>query len=52
MDGALANIIATNEPIRQLANGFGGDIGPAEGPLWMAEGNATCSSTTSTPRGG
>jgi gluconolactonase len=38
MDGALANIIATNEPIRQLANGYGGDIGPAEGPLWMAEG--------------
>ncbi len=38
MDGALGNIIATNEPIRQLANGFGGDIGPAEGPLWMAEG--------------
>ena len=37
MDGALGNIIATNEPIRQLATGFGGDIGPAEGPLWMAE---------------
>ena len=34
----LGNIIATNEPIRQLANGFGGDIGPAEGPLWMADG--------------
>ena len=38
MDGALANIIATNEPIRQLANGYGGDIGPAEGPVWIAEG--------------
>ena len=38
MDAALGNIIATNEPIRQLANGYGGDIGPAEGPLWMAEG--------------
>ena len=34
----LGNIIATSEPIRQLANGYGGDIGPAEGPLWMAEG--------------
>jgi len=34
----LGNIIATSEPIRQLANGFGGDIGPAEGPLWMADG--------------
>ena len=38
MDPALGNIIPTTEPIRQLANGFGGDIGPAEGPLWMADG--------------
>jgi gluconolactonase len=38
MDGALSNLIDTNQPIRQLANGFGGDIGPAEGPLWMADG--------------
>ena len=34
----LANIIATSEPIRELAMGYGGDIGPAEGPLWMSEG--------------
>jgi len=34
----LANIIATSEPIRELATGYGGDIGPAEGPLWMSEG--------------
>ena len=34
----LANIVATSEPVRQLATGYGGDIGPAEGPLWMAEG--------------
>ena len=34
----LANIISTSEPIRELASGFGGDIGPAEGPVWMAEG--------------
>jgi len=34
----LANIIATSEPIRELATGFGGDIGPAEGPLWISEG--------------
>jgi gluconolactonase len=38
MDPALANIIATNEPIRDLASGYGGDIGPAEGPLWITEG--------------
>jgi gluconolactonase len=34
----LGNIISTSEPIRELASGFGGDIGPAEGPVWMAEG--------------
>ena len=34
----LANIINVNEPIRELATGFGGDIGPAEGPLWISEG--------------
>jgi gluconolactonase len=34
----LAHIIDTSEPIRQLATGYGGDVGPAEGPLWMSEG--------------
>lgn len=34
----LANIIATSEPIRELASGFGGAIGPAEGPVWWKEG--------------
>src|SRR5688572_7902733 len=34
----LAGIIDTAQPIQQLATGYGGDIGPAEGPLWMAEG--------------
>jgi gluconolactonase len=34
----LDRIISTNEPVRELASGFGGDIGPAEGPLWWAEG--------------
>jgi len=38
MDPALGNIIAANEPIRQLATGYGGDIGPAEGPVWIKEG--------------
>ena len=33
----LASVIDTSEPIRELATGYGGDIGPAEGPLWMAE---------------
>ena len=34
----LSKIIATDEPILQLADGFGGDQGPAEGPLWWKEG--------------
>ena len=34
----LERIIGTSEPIRELASGYGGDIGPAEGPLWWAEG--------------
>jgi gluconolactonase len=34
----LANIIDTAQSIQQLATGYGGDIGPAEGPLWIAEG--------------
>ena len=34
----LSKIIATGEPILQLADGFGGDQGPAEGPLWWKEG--------------
>jgi gluconolactonase len=33
----LGSIIATSERITQLADGYGGDIGPAEGPLWIAE---------------
>ncbi len=34
----LDAIIDTSQPIVELANGFGGDIGPAEGPVWIAEG--------------
>jgi gluconolactonase len=34
----LEKIIATSEPIRSLADGFGGAQGPAEGPLWWKEG--------------
>jgi gluconolactonase len=34
----LDAIIDTSQTIRELATGFGGDIGPAEGPLWIAEG--------------
>ena len=34
----LDKIISTSEPIQELATGFGGDLGPAEGPLWWKEG--------------
>ncbi len=33
----LDAIISTSEPILELADGFGGAHGPAEGPLWWAE---------------
>jgi gluconolactonase len=34
----LEKIIATSEPIQHLADGFGGTLGPAEGPVWWKEG--------------
>src|SRR6266852_6806332 len=34
----LERIVSTSEPIRDLADGFGGAQGPAEGPLWWREG--------------
>jgi len=34
----LDRIVAASEPIQHLADGFGGEQGPAEGPLWWAEG--------------
>ena len=45
----LDRIISTSEPIRELATGYGGTIGPCEGPVWWAEGHYP-SSTTSIPR--
>src|SRR5580693_8458083 len=46
----LDAIIATSEPIRELASGFGGDIGPAEGPVWWAEGHYLLFSDIQTSR--
>src|SRR2546428_8200114 len=34
----LEKIIAPSEPIQELAAGFGGILGPAEGPVWWQEG--------------
>ena len=38
LDPALENIIATAQPVQELATGFGGDLGPTEGPVWIKEG--------------
>src|SRR5229473_629283 len=34
----LEKIISPSEPIQDLADGFGGPLGPAEGPVWWKEG--------------
>jgi gluconolactonase len=34
----LGRIIPRSEPIQELAKGFGGPLGPAEGPVWWKEG--------------
>ncbi len=34
----LDRIVSPDSEIKQLADGFGGDMGPAEGPLWWKEG--------------
>jgi gluconolactonase len=34
----LERIISPSEPIQELAEGFGGPLGPAEGPVWWKEG--------------
>jgi gluconolactonase len=37
-DPALDKIISTSEPIKEIASGFGGELGPPEGPVWIKEG--------------
>jgi gluconolactonase len=37
LDPALDKIVSTSEPIVQIADGFGGALGPTEGPLWWKE---------------
>ena len=38
LDPALDKIIDKAQPIQELATGYGGNLGPAEGPLWWKEG--------------
>src|ERR671924_833080 len=35
----LEKIISPSESIQELAEGFGGPLGPAEGPVWWKEGH-------------
>jgi gluconolactonase len=35
---ALDSIVPRGHDVEQLADGFGGDMGPAEGPVWWKEG--------------
>jgi hypothetical protein len=34
----LERIVHLDQTLEELANGFGGDSGPAEGPVWWHEG--------------
>src|SRR5476651_2737748 len=38
LDPDLDKILAASQPIQELGSGYGGDIGPAEGPVWWKEG--------------
>jgi len=38
LDPTLDAIIDKSQSIQELASGYGGDLGPAEGPVWWKEG--------------
>jgi gluconolactonase len=38
LDPKLDAILDKAQPVQELATGFGGALGPAEGPLWIKEG--------------
>src|SRR5438309_6333323 len=38
LDPGVDAIIDTSQPVQELGSGFGGDLGPAEGPVWWKEG--------------
>ena len=38
LDPGLDRILAASQPIQELGSGYGGDMGPAEGPVWWKEG--------------
>jgi gluconolactonase len=38
LDPVLDRILSASEPIQELGSGYGGNLGPAEGPVWWKEG--------------
>jgi gluconolactonase len=38
LDPGLEKILDKSQPVQELASGFGGAVGPAEGPVWIKEG--------------
>src|SRR5258707_1144003 len=38
LEQGLDKIISTSDRVKDLADGFGGALGPAEGPVWWKEG--------------
>jgi gluconolactonase len=38
LSDAMKRIVSSQEDAEQLADGFGGELGPAEGPVWIKEG--------------
>jgi hypothetical protein len=48
LDPALDRILTTSQKIQELGSGYGGAMGPAEGPLWWKEGGYLLVSLTPT----
>jgi hypothetical protein len=44
----LERIVSSSERIEYLADGYGGEQGPAEGPLWWKKAGICCSATSIT----
>jgi gluconolactonase len=38
LDPGLDRVLSASQPIQELGSGYGGNRGPAEGPLWWKEG--------------
>ena len=38
LDPALEHILSSSQTIQELGSGYGGELGPAEGPVWWKEG--------------